>query len=378
MKLQTRLAKAGGPPDAETGAVVPPIHTSTTYERDPDGGYSRGFVYSRWSNPTRTLLEETLADLEGGAAAAAFPAGMAAVDALLRTLEPGDHILLPDDVYHAVRQLLRDVYHPLGIRYSEVDFGDIDGIRQSIEPETKLVWIETPSNPLCKITDIRRVVEIAHDAGAEVVADNTWMTPVLQRPLELGADYVIHSMTKYLSGHSDVLGGALVAVRESERFGRVKHMQQVGGAVAAPFDCWLTLRGIRSLGARMRLHCENAQRVAAFLDAHPRVVKVHYPGLETHPGHDVAASQTDGFGAMLSFEIEGGEADALRVTAGVEVFVRATSLGGTESLIEHRASIESKPTTTPPSLLRVSVGLEDADDLIEDLDRALSEAIGGS
>jgi cystathionine gamma-synthase len=318
------------------------------------------------------LLEETLADLEGGAAAAAFPAGMSAIDSLLRTLDAGDHVIIPDDVYHATRQLLREILSAAGVVYTEADFGKPDDVAASIRPETRLIWIESPSNPLCKIADIRALSHIARESGADVVVDNTWMTPLLQRPFELGADYVVHSLTKFLSGHSDVLAGAVVGRNEGGRFERLKDIQRIAGAVASPFDCWLTLRGIRSLGARMQLHCANARKVADFLNQHPRVVRVHYPGLPSHPLHEVARSQMADYGAMMSFEIDGDEQDALEVAARVRVFVRATSLGGTESLIEHRASIESKPTSTPPSLLRLSIGLEDADDLIEDLEQALA------
>lgn len=372
MKIRTRLAQAGGEPDPTTGALVPPIYASSTFERDADGSYSRGYVYSRWANPTRTRLEETLADLEGGFAAAVFPAGMSAIDTLLRTLDPGDHVVLPDDVYHATRQLLREVLSGAGITFSEADFGNHEDVIRAVRPETRLIWIESPSNPLCKISDIRAVVEGLPHRDVEVVVDNTWMTPLLQRPFELGADYVVHSMTKFLSGHSDVLAGAVVTKRDTERFQRMQHIQRIAGAVASPFDCWLTLRGIRSLGARMRLHCENARRISGFLDDRPNVSRVHYPGLPDHPLHEVARRQMDDFGAMLSFEVEGDESDALRVASRVNVFRRATSLGGTESLIEHRASIESKPTSTPPTLLRLSIGLEDADDLIRDLDKALN------
>jgi cystathionine gamma-synthase len=371
LKIKTRLAKAGGDPDPTTGALVPPIHASSTYERDPDGGYSRGYVYARWANPTRTRLEETLADLEGGYGAAVFPAGMAAVDGILRTLEPGDHVILPGDVYHATRQLLREILSTMGVEYSEAEYSNPESISAASRPDTRLILIETPSNPLCKITDIRAASDLAREAGIETVVDNTWATPLLQRPLELGADYVVHSLTKYLSGHSDVLAGAVVSRAASPRFERLRHIQRVAGSVASPFDCWLTLRGIRSLGARMKLHCSNARALADYLVAHPRVTRVHYPGLTSHPLHELARRQMDDFGAMMSFEIDGDERDAVDVAARVEVFTRATSLGGTESLIEHRASIESKPTSTPVTLLRLSVGLEDIDDLIEDLDRAL-------
>jgi cystathionine gamma-synthase len=370
--IETRIAQAGGPPDRETGALIPPLHTSTTYERDPDGSYSRGYVYSRWGNPTRSLLEQTLADLEGGSGAIACPSGMSAIDTLLRTLSPGDHVVLPDDVYHTTRHLLREFLGSWGIKYSSVDLSDTQSLRDVMDDQTRLVWVETPSNPLCKITDIEEVVAIAHAQGAEVLVDSTWTTPVLQRPLDLGADYVVHSVTKYLSGHSDVLAGALVASDSDGRFAKAQQLQLVAGNVASPFDCWLALRGIRSLGARMRIQCVSALRIALFLDEHPRVERVHYPGLPSHEGHEVAQRQMAAFGGMMSFEYAGDESDTLGVAAATNLFTRATSLGGTESLIEHRASIESKPTQTPVNLLRLSIGLEHSDDLIEDLDQALS------
>lgn len=369
--IETKVAHAGGDPDVETGALTPPIHPATTYERDPDGGYERGYVYTRWANPTRTRLEETLADLEGGAGALVTPSGMSAVDSLLRTLRPGDHIVISDDVYHATRQLLREFLSRWGIRYTEVDPADETKLTESIEDQTRLIWLETPSNPLCRVTDIAAVSRIAAGRSIEVVVDSTWTTPVLQRPLELGADYVVHSVTKYLSGHSDVLAGALIAKRSEGRFDDARRLQQVAGNVASPFDCWLALRGIRSLGARMKVHCQSAMEVAAFLSDHPRVVHAHYPGLPSHKGHEIAKRQMDGFGGMMSFEFDGNEAASLAVVAATEVFTRATSLGGTESLIEHRASIESKPTRTPENLIRLSIGLEHAADLISDLKQAL-------
>lgn len=372
LAIETRLAKAGCGQDSATGAVTPPIYPATTFERDEDGGYGREFVYSRWANPTRQLLERTLADLEGGSAAAAFPSGMAGIDTLLRTLSPGDHVVLPDDVYHTTRQSLRVIMDGAGVTFTSVDLSDTVALRSAMKPTTRLVWIETPSNPLCKITDIAEVTQVAHEAGADVVVDNTWMTPLLQRPFEYDVDFVVHSMTKYLSGHSDVLAGAVVARQQTDRFARLMTLQRVGGSVASPFDCWLTLRGMRSLVPRMRLHCENARQLARFLERDARVSRVHYPGLETHALHDVALRQMNDFGGMLSFEAGATEEEALAVAARVRVFVRATSLGGTESLIEHRASIESKPTSTPPGLLRVSVGLESVADLIADLDQALS------
>jgi cystathionine gamma-synthase len=370
-RIETKLAKAGGEPDRETGALTPPLHTATTYERDADGSYPRGYVYSRWDNPTRSLLEATLADLEGGEGAIMCPSGMSAIDSLLRTLEPGDHVILPDDVYHATRQLVRDVLGRWGVRHSEVNQSDPAALDAAFEDRTRLVWVETPSNPLCQITDIEAIAAAARARSVEVVVDSTWTTPAIQRAISLGADFVIHSVTKYLSGHSDVLAGALIGAANRGRFAAAKHLQIVAGNVASPFDCWLALRGIRSLGARMRVHCESAEKIARFLEDHPAVEKVHYPGLPSHPGHETARRQMRGFGGMMSFLVKGDEQISLGVAGALRIFTRATSLGGTESLVEHRASIESKPTPTPVNLLRLSIGLEHVDDLIEDLDRAL-------
>ncbi len=369
--LRTRLAQAGCHPDPLSGGLTPPLHLATTFERPAGGDYGDGYVYARWGNPTRDLLEATLADLEGGAEAAAFASGMAAAHALAQSLRPGDHVLLPDDVYHGVRHLLRTTFADWGLAASDVDQTDLDAVRSALRPETKLVWAETPSNPLLKITDLAALAEVAHDAGALLLVDGTWTTPLLQRPLALGADLVLHSATKYLGGHSDVLLGAVVARSGLDLFERVRALQRSAGAVADPFGSWLVLRGLRSLGARMPLHSRNAQRLAEALHGHPAVEAVHYPGLPGHPGHDVARRQMDGFGGMLSLQVRGGADEALGVAARVRLFRRATSLGGTESLIEHRASIESQPTPTPRNLLRVSVGLEDADDLVADLAEAL-------
>ena len=379
--LRTRLAQAGCHPDPQTRALTPPLHLATTFERPASGDYGEGYVYARWGNPTRDLFETTLADLEAdsdGAEAAAFASGMAATATVLQALRPGDHVLLPDDVYHGVRSLFRTTFDDWGLNYTEVDQTDLDAVRNAIRPETRLVWAETPSNPLLKITDLAALAEIAHDAGALLLVDGTWTTPLLQRPLALGADLVLHSATKYLGGHSDALIGALVARRGVALFERVRALQKGAGAVADPFSSWLVLRGMRSLGARMPLHCANAQQLAEALADHPAVEAVHYPGLPDHPGHAIAKEQMDGFGGMLSFQVRGGAEEALGVAARVRVFHRATSLGGTESLIEHRASIESQPTPTPPNLLRVSVGLESADDLIADLTSALNDVAAAS
>jgi len=371
--LETLLAKAGCKPDPATGAVVSPPCLSTTFERAPDGSYPHGYIYSRHDNPTRHQLEDTLARLEGGQACAAFASGMAAATALLQTLEPGSHVLIPDDVYYGVRNLLENVFANQGLHYSTADFTDLEAVRTALRPNTRLIWAETPSNPLLKITDLAGLARLAREIGARLVVDSTWAPPPVQRPLDLGADLVLHSLTKYLSGHSDVMGGALIAREADDFFARIRMIQQTAGAVLDPFSAWLTLRGLRTLAVRLQRQCENAHRLAAFLRDHPRVVRVHYPGLPDHPGHEIARRQMRDFGAMLSFEVDGDAAQALAVAARTRVFMRATSLGGTESLIEHRASIETPPTRTPPNLLRLSVGLEHVDDLLADLSQALED-----
>ncbi len=369
--LETLLAQAGCGPDPSTGALVAPLHLSTTFERAADGSYPHGYHYSRQDNPTRRLFEETLARLEGGAACASFASGMAAANAVFQALAPGDHVLLPDDVYHGLRRLAETVFAGWGLCYTQVDLTDLEALAAAMRPETRLVWAETPSNPLLKITDLRAVAERTHAAGALLAVDSTWTTPLLQRPLDLGADLVLHAVTKYLAGHSDVLGGALVARGGDAFFERLRAIQTTAGPVMDPFSAWLALRGMRSLAARLRLQCQTARRLAAFLDAHPKVARVHHPSLPAHPGHAVARRQMTDFGGMLSFEVVGGQAEAMAVAARVQVFRRATSLGGTESLIEHRASIEGPETRTPPTLLRCSVGLEHPDDLVADLSQAL-------
>jgi cystathionine gamma-synthase len=297
---------------------------------------------------------------------------MAASQAVLQALRPGDHLLLPADVYHGVRYLLDTVFAARGIGYTEVDMGNLDALEAALRPTTRLVWIETPSNPMLQITDIAGAVERAHARNVPVLVDGTWTTPLIHQPLALGADYVLHSVTKYLGCHSDVLGGALVAAREDDLTTELRTIQTAGGGVMDPFSAWLTLRGMRSMAARLRMQCAHAAAVAAFLDDHPRVARVHYPGLPGHPGHAVARKQMRDFGAMLSFEVAGGREAAMAVAARTQVFGRATSLGGTESLVEHRASVEPPGTRTPQSLLRISIGLEHPDDLISDLSQALA------
>jgi cystathionine gamma-synthase len=340
--------------------------------RDPDGSYPRGHLYARNSNPTRSALEECLRQLDGGAAAAAFASGSAATSAVFFALTPGDHVIAPTDTYYGTQRLLREQFGPWGLEFTFVDMTDPVRVEAAVRPTTRLVWVETPSNPLWKVTDIARLTAIAHAAGARCVCDNTTATPALQRPLACGVDLTMYATTKFLGGHSDVLGGALVAREADDFWARVARIQVAGGAVPSPFDCWLVLRGLATLPYRMRGHCDNAMRVASFLEHHPAVEAVHYPGLASHPGHLVAREQMTAFGGMLSVQIKGGPARAVAVAARLRVFTRATSFGGTESLVEHRASIEGPGTLTPEDLLRLSIGLEHPDDLIEDFARALA------
>ncbi|HET9111248.1 MAG TPA: aminotransferase class V-fold PLP-dependent enzyme [Ktedonobacterales bacterium] len=377
MRFETLAIHADHEVDPATGAVTPPLHLSTTFERQADGSYPHGYIYIRTENPTRAALERLLATLEGDAEgvaeAAAFASGLAATSAVFQSLAPGDHVLAPSDVYHGTAKLLRTVFGPWGLSVDFVDMSDLAAVEAALRPNTRLVWVETPSNPLLKISDVERISALAHGVGAAVAADNTWATPVAQRPLALGADLVVHSTTKYLGGHSDTLGGAVIARAGDERFARIRQIQGSVGAVLSPFDCWLTLRGVRTLAYRMRGHTEHALAVARFLAQHPAVEAVHYPGLPEHPGHELAARQMSLFGGMLSVQVHGSAEAAQAVAARVRIFTRATSLGGVESLIEHRASIEGPESRTPQNLLRVSVGLEHPDDLIEDLDQALSQ-----
>jgi cystathionine gamma-synthase len=371
MRIETLAVHAGHSVDLASGAVTPPINLSTTFAREADGSYRAGLVYSRYSNPNRTGLEECLAQLEGGAAAAAFASGSAATMTLIQALGPGAHVLAPHDAYFGTNKLLREVFGPWGIETTLVDMTNIAEVRGALRPGTRLVWLETPSNPLLRVTDIATLAELAHSVGAVCAVDNTWGTPVLQRPFELGADISMHATTKYLGGHSDVLGGALVAKADDALFQRIRAIQLSGGAVPSPFECWLTLRGIRTLPWRVRAQSANALALAQHLARDRRVEVVHYPGLDSHPEHAIAARQMSGFGGMLSVQAGSGAAGALGVAGRLRVFTQATSLGGTESLIEHRASVEGPGTRAPDNLLRVSVGLEHVDDLIEDFEQAL-------
>ena len=371
-KFETLAVHAGHSVDIGTGAVTEAIHLSTTFERDADGGYSRGFLYSRNHNPNRNGLEAALAALEGGAAAAAFGSGLAAVTAIFQGLMPGDHVIAPVDIYHGTANVLKHLFAKWGVTASFVDMTNLDGVRNALSPQTKIIWIETPSNPLLQCVDIAAIAGIAYRHGARAIADNTFASPVLQRPLALGCDMVMHATTKYLGGRSDVLGGAVVSRLDDEQFAQLRTAQLFGGAVPSPFDCWLVMRSLPTLPYRMQAHCANAQKVAEFLQRHAKVSVVHYPGLPDNPFHAVASRQMSGFGGMLSFEVKGGKDAAMALAAHVEIFTRATSLGGVESLIEHRASIEGPESKTPQGLLRVSVGLENADDLIDDLSSALT------
>ena len=374
MRIETLAVHAGAQVDPATGAVAPAIYPSTTFERDADGSFPHGHVYTRSSAPNRSALEASLTALEGGAAAVAFASASAATAAIFQSLAPGQHVVAPVDAYFGTGKLLRDVFAGWGLESTFVDMTDLRAVEAAVRPTTRLVWAESPSNPLWKISDLVRLGAIAKTVGARFVVDNTTATPIFQSPFKHGADVVVHATTKYLGGHTDVLGGALVVRERGPWLDRLRLLQTSGGAVPSPFDCWLVLRGIRTLPYRVRAHSANALQVATFLASHPRVEAVHYPGLLSHPGHEVARRQMSMFGGMLSLQVRGGADAAMAVAAKVRLFTRATSFGGTESLLEHRASIEGSGTTTPPNLLRVSVGLEHPDDLIEDLTQALGGA----
>ncbi|WP_322937972.1 cystathionine gamma-synthase [Nocardioides bizhenqiangii] len=375
--FETRAIHAGYEPDPTTGAVIPPIYATSTYKQDGVGGLRGGYEYSRSANPTRTALEGALAAVEEGERGFAFASGLAAEDTLLRALcLPGDHVVIPNDAYGGTFRLFEKVAVPWGLSHSPAPVDDVDTVRAAIRPgQTKLVWVETPTNPLLSIGDIEALAAVAHDAGALLVVDNTFASPYLQQPLRLGADVVVHSTTKYVGGHSDVVGGALV-VRDLEVAEKVAFHQNAMGAVPGPFDCFLTHRGLKTLAVRMDRHCDNAERIADFLTSHPKVDDVIYPGLETHPGHEVAQRQMKRFGGMVSFRCTGGEEAALRVCDRAEVFTLAESLGGIESLIEHpglmtHASVAGTDLEVPADLIRLSVGIETVDDLIADLEQAL-------
>lgn len=373
MKEATKSVHLGHHIDEATGAVAPPIYLSTTYERDADGAYPRGHVYSRLTNPNRLALEEALAELEGGEKAAAFASGLAAIQAVFQALGAGDHVIASDDLYHGTIHVLQDIFKPWNLEVSFVDTTDLAAVKGAIRKNTKLIYVETPSNPTLKITDIASVAKLAKSQGIRLVCDNTWATPLLQKPLDLGADLVVHSTTKYFGGHSDVVGGAVITKAADEFFDRIELIQKIGGAVQSPFDSWLILRGIQTLSCRLKVHCDNAEKIAAYLADHPQVERVYYPSLASHAGYEIAQKQMKRFGGMLSFQIRGSQAEAMAFIGKLKIITRATSLGGVESLIEHRASIEGTGTKTPENLLRFSVGIEDVEDLIADLDQAFAQ-----
>lgn len=371
MRIETLAVHAGHDVDPATAAVTPPIHLSTTFAREIDGSYRAGFLYSRYTNPNRAALERCLADLEGGPVAAAFASGSAATMTLLQAIGAGSHIVVPDDAYFGTIKLARDVLGPWGLELSIVDMTDLERVRSAMRPNTKLVWVETPSNPLLRVVDIAAISAISHEGGAICAVDNTWGTPVLQRPLDLGADVSMHATTKYLGGHSDVLGGVLVFRAGDDLQQRVSAIQMTGGAVPSPFECWLTLRGVRTLPIRVHAQSASAQALATFLEGHARVEAVHYPGLPSHAAHAIARKQMSEFGGMLSVQAGRDRAESLAIAGRLRLFTQATSLGGTESLVEHRASVEGPGTRAPENLLRVSVGLEHVEDLKADFDQAL-------
>ena len=370
MRPETLAVHAGGEADAATGAVSPPIHMATTFKHGPAGERVAGYEYQREGNPTQDRLEAMLSVLEGGHAALATGSGMAAISLLLDSLAPGSRIVIPDDCYTGLRVLAQEFLPQRGVTAVTVDMADLAAVRTAAT-DAALVWAETPSNPQLKIADIAAIAAIAHEAGALLACDNTFATPALQRPIQSGADVVMHSTTKYFGGHSDCMGGALVFARRDGFFDSVAHRRHVTGGILSPFNAWLTLRGARSLHARMAWHCRNAGLLAAFLADHPAVEVVHYPGLASHPGHDIAKRQMRDFGGMLSFRLKGGRNAALAVAGRLKLITNATSLGGPESLIEHRASVEGPNPFSPQNLLRFSVGLENVEDLIDDLSQAL-------
>ena len=375
--FETKAIHAGQEPDPYTGAVTVPIYATSTYKQDGVGGLRGGYEYSRSANPTRTALETALAELEGGVRGLAFASGLAAEDAVFRTVcRPGDHVILPGDAYGGTFRLVAKVLANWGLEYTSVPLGDLDAVRAAMRPDTRIVWCETPTNPLLGIADIAGLAAIAHEAKAVLVVDNTFASPYLQQPIALGADVVVHSTTKYLGGHSDVVGGALVAA-DSALGEELAFHQNAMGAVAGPFDAWLVLRGIKTLGVRMDRHCANAERIVDFLSGHPAVSGVLYPGLPSHPGHEIAARQMRAFGGMVSFTLRDGIETALKVCGLVSVFTLGESLGGVESLIEHpgrmtHASVAGSPLEVPDNLVRLSVGIENIEDLLADLASALA------
>jgi len=371
-KFETIAIKSTENKFSDSTPVSTPIYLSSTYKRNSDGSYTNDFVYSRANNPNRAIVEESIAILENGKQAFAFSSGMAAISAVFQSLKTGDHVLLPDDIYYAVKRLMEEVLKRWNLSYDLVDMSNIEAIEKAIKPNTALIWVESPSNPQLKLSDITAIAKIAHKNNALCAVDNTWLTPVFQNPLELGADIVVHSTTKYFGGHSDVIGGCVV-VNDDIIAEKIKNIQILSGAVPAPFDCWLIARGIQTLKLRVKQQSKNAIKLAKYLESHPKIEKVLYPGLESHPQHLLAKKQQKkGFGAMLSVLIRGNEAETTAIAGKLVYFTLATSLGGVESLVEHRKSVEGVDSPTPYNLLRISVGIEHIDDLIADWKKALS------
>ncbi|AKE89134.1 cystathionine gamma-synthase [Rhodococcus aetherivorans] len=374
--FSTRAIHAGYDPDPATGAVNVPIYASSTFAQDGVGGMRGGFEYARTGNPTRKPLEANLAAIEAGTFGRAFSSGMAATDCLLRSvLRPGDHLVIPNDAYGGTFRLIDKVFTQWGIEYTPAPISDVDAVREAMRPTTKLVWVETPTNPLLNIGDIAALADVAHTGGAKIVVDNTFASPYLQQPLALGADVALHSTTKYLGGHSDVVGGALVT-NDEELDTRFAFLQNGAGAVPGPFDAYLTMRGIKTLALRMERHSDNAEKIVELLDGHPAVAQVIYPGHEAHPDHAVASKQMRRFGGMVSLRLAGGKQAALDFCARTEIFTLAESLGGVESLIEHPGAMTHASTAgslleVPEDLVRLSVGIEDAADLVADIEQAL-------
>lgn len=371
--FETKAVHAGAIHDTTAGSIAPPLYLSTTFERDEQGNIApKGYIYTRLGNPNRQALETKIAALEQGQEAFAFSSGMAAMVALLQTvLETDSHIIIPDDCYHGISHMVKRMLPNWKIDYSEVDMSDVDNIKQSIQPNTKLIVIETPSNPLLKISDIEAIAQLASSKHILTVCDNTWATPVLTTPLTLGCDFVLHSTTKYMGGHSDVLGGCLVARQSNALTIKLRETQNIGGAVPSPFDCWLINRSLATMSLRVKQQCENAIAIAQYLSSHPKIEKVMYPGLETHANYETARKQMKLSGGMLSVLIKGGQQEAMSFAAKLKLFKHATSLGGVESLIEHRLSVEGINAKSPANLLRVSIGIEHVNDLIEDIRQAL-------
>lgn len=371
MRFETKAIHTGLETGNPTKSIIPPISPSTIFEIDPEGYNRKDLHYSRLANPNRLQFEELIAALEGGEAAAAFSSGIAAAMALLQSFDPGDHLIIPEDVYAGNRIMVKKIMSRWGLETDFINMTSLDHIEAHIRPNTRLIWIETPSNPLMRITDIAAVAQLAQSKGIRTVADNTWPTPYNQLPLEFGVDIVLHSTSKYFGGHSDIIGGALVAQKNDALFERIRQVQQMGGAVPSPQDCWMLSRSTRTLAYRMKGHNEHAAKVTAFLTEHKKVVDVFYPGLDSHQGHEIAVKQMKGYGGMISFQVDGSAKESISIVGRSRLIKRATSLGGVESTWEHRRSSEREGSITPENLIRLSVGLEHPDDIIEDLEQAL-------